>query len=69
MSEQNGVNRRWDHEDCPEDGCNGELQEQDNINVMCLSCEAVYTHGVDERGHFLGKPGGEPDVVEVVVRE
>jgi len=34
----------WDNEDCPVDGCDGELQQQDKYNVMCLTCEDIWTH-------------------------
>lgn len=43
----------WDHEDCPLDGCDGELQQQDKFNVMCLECEAVWTHVKSETKHCL----------------
>lgn len=43
----------WDHEDCPEDGCDGELQQQDRFNVMCLSCETVWGHSRTNSEHRL----------------
>jgi hypothetical protein len=42
--------RTWDHEDCPRDDCEGELEQQDKFNVMCLSCEDVFSHY--RRGSF-----------------
>lgn len=47
-----GVELCWDDEDCPRD-CNGELQQQDRMNVMCLSCNAVWAHYVTESEHKL----------------
>lgn len=44
---------QWDHEDCPRDDCDGELQQQDEFNVLCLSCEGVWTHWTDESDHVL----------------
>lgn len=32
----------WDHKPCPADGCDGELQQQDRMNVTCLTCEEVW---------------------------
>jgi len=43
----------WDHEDCPEDDCDGDLEQQDRFNVMCLACEAVWTHVTYESVHRL----------------
>lgn len=43
----------WDHEDCPLDDCDGELQQQDKFNVMCLGCEAVWTHVKSGTKHYL----------------
>lgn len=43
----------WDEEDCPRDDCEGDLQQQDEYNVMCLSCEGVWTHWKDETEHIL----------------
>ncbi|ELY68864.1 hypothetical protein [Natrinema versiforme] len=43
----------WDHEDCPRENCEGELQQQDQYNVMCLSCERVWTHVRSETTHSL----------------
>lgn len=43
----------WDCEDCPRDGCKGELQQQDRYNVMCLDCEEVFAHYRDESTHYL----------------
>jgi len=34
----------WDSDGCPVGECDGELQQQDKFNVMCLSCESVWTH-------------------------
>jgi len=48
-----GTGRYWDHEDCPRDNCNGELQQQDQFNVMCLSCEGIWTHVKSETKHYL----------------
>ena len=49
----NGIGRTWDHEDCPRDDCDGELQQQDQFNVMCLSCESVWSHIKSETKHYL----------------
>jgi hypothetical protein len=48
-----GVERTWDDEPCPRDGCEGELQQQDDYNVMCLECEDVFVHVTDESKHYL----------------
>lgn len=48
-----GTTLCWDHEDCPRDDCDGELQQQDRFNVMCLSCEHVWMHWKDETDHVL----------------
>ena len=39
-----GMKRFWDDEDCPHDWCEGELQQQDRFNVMCLQCESAWSH-------------------------
>lgn len=48
-----GIERTWDHDDCPCDDCDGELQQQDQYNVMCLSCERVWTHVNNQTKHYL----------------
>ena len=48
-----GTERCWDHEDCPRVHCDGELQQQDRFNVMCLECETVFTHQKDDNEHRL----------------
>ncbi|WP_251342405.1 hypothetical protein [Haloplanus halophilus] len=48
-----GRGRIWDHEDCPRDACDGELQQQDDFNVMCLSCEEVWGHHKNDEEHYL----------------
>jgi hypothetical protein len=55
MSKQHGdgTGRYWDHEDCLHDDCDGELSQQDRFNVMCLSCERVWTHVKNESKHKL----------------
>lgn len=45
--------RCWDHEDCPHDECDGELQQQDRFNVTCLSCEQVWSHIKTDTKHYL----------------
>lgn len=54
MSEKESE-RCWDHEDCPLDDCDGELQQQDKFNVMCLDCEAVFSHYRRGCFHWLKK--------------
>lgn len=49
----------WDGDDCPRDGCDGELQQQDEYNVMCLSCEKVWAHWKDANEHHLVSPDEE----------
>ncbi|SDL10234.1 hypothetical protein [Natronorubrum texcoconense] len=46
----------WDDEDCPRDDCDGDLQQQDEFNVMCLSCNDVWAHWTDETEHHLVSP-------------
>ena len=48
-----GTELCWDHEDCPRDDCNGELQQQDRFNVLCLACEGVWTHVKTATEHIL----------------
>jgi len=52
-TDSNGTEWCWDHEDCPRDHCDGELQQQDRLNVMCLECETVFTHQKDDDEHRL----------------
>lgn len=80
---ETGSDRCWDHEDCPRDDCDGELQQQDRFNVMCLSCEAVFAHYRRGDRHWLededyetvaqkrmmADGSGDPDVEEFVERE
>lgn len=61
-----GMERFWDHEDCPHDWCDGEIQQQDKYNVMCLDCEAVWipvllpaTVRSDPPAHQLQGPDGK----------
>lgn len=49
----------WDHENCPRDDCEGELQQQDEFNVLCLSCEDVWTHYNTGSEHILITPDQE----------
>ncbi|ELZ23512.1 hypothetical protein C475_14603 [Halosimplex carlsbadense 2-9-1] len=49
----------WDHEDCPRDGCDGELQQQDRFNAMCLTCENAWGHVRDQTTHYLQNEDGE----------
>jgi len=48
-----GRSRVWDHEPCPHDDCAGELQQQDDANVMCLRCEDVWGHHKNDEEHYL----------------
>mgnify|MGYP000215221440 CR=1 FL=1 len=48
-----GTELCWDHEDCPRDDCSGELQQQDRFNVLCLSCEGVWTYVKTSTAHLL----------------
>lgn len=48
-----GRSRCWDGEDCPNDDCDGDLQQQDRLNVTCLTCEDVWTHTKDDEHHKL----------------
>lgn len=43
----------WTGRDCPEEDCDGDLQQQDWMNVMCLSCERVWMHSRDSKNHKL----------------
>lgn len=43
----------WDQEGCPVDGCDGDLEQQDQFNVMCLTCEEVWTHVKYQSVHRL----------------
>jgi hypothetical protein len=46
----------WDGKDCPRNGCDGELQQQDRINVMCLSLVSnCQIHPRCERGDGGGR--------------
>lgn len=48
-----GTTYFWDHGDCPRDECDGELEQQDRFNVMCLSCESVWGHAKMGDKHYL----------------
>jgi hypothetical protein len=48
-----GAGYCWDHEACPRDDCDGELQQQDRFNVLCLACEGVWTHVKTATEHIL----------------
>lgn len=52
-SESEGKGMFWDYEPCPIYGCHGELEQQDEYNVMCLGCESVFTPIKDETHQFL----------------
>lgn len=49
----------WDHESCPLGWCDGDLEQQDRFNVMCLSCERAWGHMKDEDYHYLVGSNGE----------
>ena len=49
----------WDHEDCPRDDCEGELEQQDRFNVSCLECRNVWTHVEWGDKHVLQTADGE----------
>jgi hypothetical protein len=49
----------WDGKNCPRDNCEGELQQQDEANVMCLACERVWFHYRRARQHTLANQDGE----------
>jgi len=53
MSNSDGTERCWDNEECPRDNCEGELQQQDKLNVTCLLCEAVWSHVKTRKKHYL----------------
>jgi len=48
-----GRKRCWDGEDCPHEDCDGELGQQDRLNVMCRTCEDVWTHVKTDTKHKL----------------
>ncbi|QCC57272.1 hypothetical protein [Natrinema thermotolerans] len=43
----------WDDADCPNNHCNGTLQQQDFYNVLCLECDDVFQHMKTEDEHWL----------------
>ncbi|SDJ32239.1 hypothetical protein SAMN05216226_102126 [Halovenus aranensis] len=49
----------WDHHDCPTEDCDGELQQQDKVNVVCLSCDGWWSHVAGSTTHFLVTATGE----------
>jgi len=54
-----GPTRCWDHEDCPRDDCEGELEQQDQFNVMCTTCERIWAHIKWGNSHELQTKRGE----------
>lgn len=54
--EHSGTSLCWDGHSCPIGGCDGELQQQDRFNVLCLECETVWTHYVTDEEHILSRP-------------
>lgn len=54
-----GMRLCWDDKDCPRESCDGDLQQQDRFNVMCLNCERVWVHYKDETAHYLTDQYGE----------
>lgn len=58
----------WTDEPCPHDDCDGQLQQQDDYNVMCLDCRSVFVHVagdghhlVDRNNQTVAKRGGSAD--------
>jgi hypothetical protein len=47
------TNGCWDGEHCPRDDCDGRLQQQDQYNVMCLTCEEAWSHIKTADNHCL----------------
>lgn len=41
----------WTGKECPD--CGGELEQQDEHNVMCLTCETVFQHILSDAEHVL----------------
>lgn len=54
----------WDQEDCPQPQCDGELQQQDDHNVMCLSCGEVWSHWTFDDYHALADENGSVRVTK-----
>ncbi|QGX95917.1 hypothetical protein EI982_14545 [Haloplanus rallus] len=52
-----GSSRTWDGEDCPHENCDGDLQNQGDANVMCLSCGDVWGHHKNDEEHYLVSKG------------
>ena len=50
----------WTGEECPD--CGGDLEQQDEHNVMCLTCEAVFQHLLTETEHVLHTPERDESV-------
>jgi|GEM_PF-2656928 len=49
----------WDDVDCPRVQCDGDLQQQDEFNVMCLECEEVWSHVIENDEHLLVSVAGK----------
>jgi hypothetical protein len=63
-----GVEYCWDQEACPRDNCDGELQQQDRFNVLCLACEGVWTHVKTETTHSLQTAAFETVATKPIAR-
>ena len=54
-----GSEMYWDGEPCPRADCEGQLQHQDQINVMCLACKEEWSAAILRGEHVLVDSDGE----------
>lgn len=54
-----GSEMHWDDEHCPRDDCDGELQHQDQVEVMCLACKKEWSAAILRGERVLVDSDGE----------
>ena len=54
-----GSEMYWDDEHCPRADCEGHLQHQDQVEIMCLACKGEWTAAILRGEHVLIDSDGE----------
>jgi len=54
-----GSEMYWDDEHCPRADCEGQLQHQDQVEIMCLACEETWSAAILRGEHVLIDSDGE----------
>lgn len=68
MPEQDDAATAHSFEDCPLDGCGGDLAYPTQADVLCQDCESMFVHEIRGSGHLLWRFTHDDGLTEVVAR-